>query len=81
MTGIFSYLWGALFVGIWIYMTIEFVRSAITGRFWFWSRKSNGKTWPPVRSESPFRFWMIWTFMAGPFVFISFFGMVGLFLE
>jgi hypothetical protein len=67
----FGYLWTALLLVGWIYVTIEFVRAAIKGRFWFWRRKANGKMWPPVRSETPVRFWLVWALMAGPFLLIT----------
>ncbi len=66
-----GYLWFALFAGGWIYLTIELGCAAVHGRFWFWRRKANGRTWPPIRSESPIRFWVVWALMAGPFFFIT----------
>jgi len=63
----------------WLYMTVEFIRAAFIGRFPFWRRKADGRTWPPVRSESPVRFWFVWTFAAGPFLFITALALLGLF--
>ena len=55
----------------WAYLTFEAIRSAWTGKFSYWHRKANGKIWPPVRAETPLRFWVVWTFLAGPFLFIT----------
>ena len=71
MADALGYLWTALFSVGWIYLTVEFSRAAILGRFWFWRRKANSRTWPPVRSENPVRFWMVWALMAVPFLFIT----------
>ncbi len=71
MVDALGYLWSALFFGGYIYLTFELGRTAVRGRFWFWSRKANGRTWPPIRSESPIRFWVVWASMAGPIFFIT----------
>lgn len=78
MAHAFGYLWTALFAAIWIYLTVEVIRTTIRGRFWFWRRKANGRTWPPARSESPVRFWMLWLLMAGPFLLITALMIAGL---
>ena len=71
MSTALGYIWGAMIVAGWVYLTIEYIRTAIRGRFPHWRRKANGKTWPPVRSEAPVRFWMAWCLMAVPFLFIT----------
>ena len=71
MSTAFDYIWGALIVGGWVYLTFEYIRTAINGRFPYWRRKANGKAWPPVRSETPVRFWMTWCLLAIPFLLIT----------
>ena len=73
-----GYLLSALFIGGWICLTIEYFRAAITGRFWFWRRTASGNSWPPVRSEKPVQFWLVWAAMAGPFLFITTLVLFGL---
>jgi len=81
MADTISYVWGVLFASGWLFLTFEFVRAAVIGRFWFWSRKRDGKKWPQTRSEAPIRFWIVWASMAGPFVFITAMASIGLFVE
>lgn len=71
MAHAFGYLWTALFAAAWICLTVEYVLAAVRGRFGFWRRKANGRTWPPTRSESPVRFWMLWLLTAWPFLLIT----------
>ena len=71
MSNAFEYIWSALFVGGWSYLSFEYIRAAIIGRFPYWRRKANGRTWPPVRSETPLRFWIAWSLLAIPFLFIT----------
>ncbi|HMO76696.1 MAG TPA: hypothetical protein PKD99_16265 [Sphingopyxis sp.] len=78
LSDILGYVWTAAFLIGWIIVTYMFIQVAIKGRFGFWRRKANGKTWPPVRAETPARFWLVWFFMAGPFLFITFMFVVGL---
>ena len=66
-----DYLWSAVLAFGWICLILELSRAAIRGRFSFFRRKANGKVWPPIRSETPVRFWISWAAMAGPVAFIS----------
>jgi hypothetical protein len=66
--GIFDFIVGVLaFVG-WLYMTVEYYRAAKRGSFSVWRRKAGGATWPPVRAESPIKFWIYWAVMAWPYL-------------
>lgn len=77
LSNIFGYAWTAALLLGWSIATYMFIQLAIKGRFWSWRRKANGKTWPPVRAETPVRFWIVWFFMAGPFLLITLLFVVG----
>lgn len=79
MADFFGYLWSAVFLFGWGYLTVELVRAAFKGRFWFWRKKATGRAWPPVRDEAPIRFWIVWFLLAGPFLLITFIGIGALF--
>ena len=66
-----GYAFAALMLVGWLYLTVEYVRAAIRGRFSFWRRRAGKKTWPPVRAERPLAFWVIWTLMAGPILILT----------
>ena len=65
-------LLGALCFGGWLYMTAEYVRAAKRGKFAVWRRRANGATWPPVRAESPAKFWTYWALMGFPYLIGTF---------
>ena len=73
-----SYAVGALFLMGLLCVSVELIRAAFTGKFPYWRRKANGRRWPPLRSESSVRFWIAWTFMAGPILWITALATIGL---
>ena len=75
---ILSYFGLALAVVWTVYMTVQAVHTARTGRFPYWRRKPNGQTWPPVRSEKPVQFWIVWAAMADPYFLFTAVVLLGL---
>jgi hypothetical protein len=67
-----GYAFAALAFGGWLYVGMEYFRAAKLGRFSVWRRKAGGSTWPPMRSESPLKFWAYWLVMASPYLIVSF---------
>ena len=73
-----EWLWTALFLVAWLYLSMMFAVTAWTGKFSYWRKKANGRGWPPLRSEAPLLFWFTWTFTAGPFLFLTMLVLAGL---
>ncbi len=72
-----TYFWITLVGIIWLYLMAIHLRAAWTGQYPYWRRKLNGSKWPAIRTESPFRFWLIWFVLAWPIIFIPILALSG----
>ncbi|GEM_PF-2698294 len=65
-----EYLWTAIFITVWFWLSFEMVKTARSGRFWFVKKSAAGKSWPPLRAEAPAKFWLVWSALAWPFLML-----------
>jgi hypothetical protein len=65
-----GYIWTALLIAGLLASFAMVLITAWTGKFW-WSRVKNGRRWPPLRSESPVKFWILWMFYGSPLLLIA----------
>jgi hypothetical protein len=73
-----EYIWTAIFVAGWLAVSGSMIRTAWTGKFWFGRKSANGRRWPPLRAESPTRFWGLWAALAWPFLVLPLMVVLGL---
>lgn len=71
-----EYIWTALLTVGLLATLVMVLRTAWTGRFWF-GRVKNGRRWPPLRSEAPIKFWLVWMLYGGPLLLIPLLIIVG----
>lgn len=62
----FEYVWTGVVALVWAVLAVDLIKAALTGRFSYWRQKAGKRRWPPARSESPIRFWGVWTALAAP---------------
>jgi hypothetical protein len=73
----FEYIWTAVFVVGWLTVSALMIQTAWSGKFWFYRKGAAGKIWPPLRANSPIRFWGVWTALAWPFLLLPPLAMLG----
>nr|WP_089217932.1 hypothetical protein [Sphingomonas laterariae] len=77
-------IWGVLIVIGILSVMVMVVLTAWTGKFWFGRIGADGKRWPPLRSEAPVKFWLVWLLYGGPLLLVPlliFIGLVASFSE
>jgi hypothetical protein len=65
-----EYIWTALVIVGLLATFAMVISTAWTGKFW-WGRLRNGRRWPPLRSEAPVKFWLLWMLYSGPILLIA----------
>lgn len=63
-------IWTALFAIGWLLVSAAMLQAVWTGKFPFMQKRMTGKKWPPIRAENPVSFWLTWSALAWPFLFL-----------
>ncbi|TFI56321.1 hypothetical protein E2493_20790 [Sphingomonas parva] len=73
-----EYIWTAILVAAWLGVSTLMIRTAWSGKFWFGRKNAGGRRWPPLRAESPVRFWGLWAALSWPFLMLPLLIGIGL---
>lgn len=74
---VIEYLWTALLGFSSLASCAMVISTAWTGKFW-WFRVKNGRRWPPLRSENPVKFWLLWMLYGGPLLLVPLLIILGI---